>query len=105
MNKKKAAIIVVFVVLLILQTSFVPHFKIFESGWFEWINFIDLAVVVIALFEHRRNGFGWLAAILGGIFLDLYSGRFFGFWILALLALVALIKFAVKKYVRIPSYW
>jgi hypothetical protein len=105
MNKKEAAIIAIFGFLAILQTSFVPHFKMSGPGWFEWVNFIDTAVAVIALFERRRHNLSWLVALWGGIFLDLYSGRFFGFWIFTLLALVVLVKFAVKKYVRIPSYW
>lgn len=105
MKKKEIVFIAALAALAIAQASFAPHFKLFAAGWFEWINFVDVAVAVFAVFEHRRNKFGWLAAFCGGFFLDLYSGRFFGFWIILLLALVALIKFAIKKYVRIPSYW
>jgi hypothetical protein len=105
MRKRQIAVIAVLGVLAVAQASFAPHFELFLSGWFEWVNFVNIAVVVTALFERRRNKFGWLAAFCGGFFLDLYSGRFFGFWMIFILALVALIKFVVKKYVRIPSYW
>jgi len=91
--------------LAIFQVSFAPHLKIFSGDWFKWINFIDLAVLVIALFERRRGAVGWLAALWGGIFLDMYSDRFFGFWMIVLFAIVGAIKLILKKYVRIPSFW
>ena len=105
MRKNTILIFVLLSFLAILQVSFAPHFKIFSGSWFEWVNFVDMAVFGIALFERRRGNLGWLAAIWGGILLDLFSGRFFGFWIAALLGAVALIKMVLKKYVRVSSFW
>jgi len=105
MTKKELAVIGILGILAIIQVSFVPHFKILAVEWSRWINFIDTAVIVIAFFERRRGRLGWIAALSGGIFLDLFSGRFFGFWIALLLAAVGFIKMVLKKYVRIPSFW
>jgi hypothetical protein len=105
MTKKKILTILFFTILAISQASFFAHLAIFSNQWFEWVNFVSLAVAIVSLFERRRNNFSWFLAIFGGFLLDIYSSRFFGFWIIVLIILVAIIKFAIKKYVRIPSYW
>lgn len=105
MNKKGAAVAAGFVVAVLLQTSLMPHFGAFGRGWFEWINFTTLGVAIIVLFERRRHNFSWLAAVWGGLWLDIYSAHFFGFWTIVLIALVFAVKFGIKKYVRIPWYW
>ena len=104
MNRKEFAIVVILGCLAVIQTSFAPHLAL-PWEWLSWLNIINLAVVIIALFEKRRNQVGWIAAFWGGIFLDIYSTRFFGFWILILIVAVAFIKFILKKYVQIPSFW
>ena len=104
MSRKELVIIAILGFLAIIQTSFVPHFGLpFER--LSWVNLIDCAVFAIALFEKRENRVGWVTAFWGGIFLDIYSDQFFGFWILILLAIVAVVKLVLKKYVRIPSFW
>lgn len=106
MSKRELVVFFILGILAIVQVSFVPHFGFFAGKWFEWANFVDVAVLVIATFEHRRGRLAWVAALWGGIFLDIYSsGRFFGFWIGLLLVLVAGVKLVLKKYVRIPSFW
>jgi len=65
-----------------------------------------LAVVIIVLFEHRQEKLSWLAALEGGLLLDIYSTKiFFGFWTVIFFGLVAIIKLVLKQYVRIPSFW
>jgi len=105
MNRRQLIIFAILTVLGLVQVSLIPHFFSFSWLWLEWINLLDVAVAAIALLEKRSHKFSWLAAAVGGGFLDFYSRRFFGFWIIVLLAVVALIKFVVKKYVRLPSYW
>lgn len=104
-NVARAAVLVLLLLMAILQTSFLPHFAILGKGRFEWINLITLSVFVIALFEKRRRRFSWFAAVWGGFLLDIYSQRFFGFWIITFLTIILMIKFLIKKYVRIPSFW
>ncbi len=105
MSGKKIIALLVLAAVAASQATLTARFWVADQPWFEWINFATLAVLTIAIFEKRRRGFSWLAAIAAGFFLDIYSQRFFGFWIILLLAAVAAVKFAVKKYVRIPSYW
>jgi hypothetical protein len=104
MTKKELAIVVIFGLIAIIQASFAPHLLL-PVKWLSWVNLVDLAAAAVALFEKRENNLGWVAAFWGGIFLDMYSSMFFGFWILALLAMVTFIKFILRKYVRIPSFW
>ncbi len=105
MNKKAAIIIAILGIFGIIQASIAPHFLFLGGTWLGWLNLVDAAVAAVALFEKRGNRLGWWAAAWGGVLLDLYSGRFFGFWIIILLGIVAFIKLIIKKYVRIPSYW
>lgn len=106
MSGKSIIIVVAFYILAIIQVSFVSRFSfLFAFGWLGYLNFVALAAIGIALFERSRNNVGWLAALWGGFFLDLYSERFFGLWIVALLAAVFIIKRILKRYVRIPSFW
>ncbi|MFA6376512.1 MAG: hypothetical protein WCX69_03895 [Candidatus Paceibacterota bacterium] len=104
MNKQRVFLAAMLVALALIQVSLAPHFLIGGMVWFKWLNFIDVAVVAIALFEKKSNKFSWAAAVAGGVFLDLYSNPF-GVWIVILIGAVALIKFILKKYVWIPSYW
>jgi len=105
MIKKLILIAAAVIALFLLQTSFAPHFPFFAGRWFEWANFITLPVVLFALFERRRHNLGWGLAVLGGFLLDIYSARFFGFWIIVLSFAVLAIKLGIKKYVRLPSFW
>lgn len=105
MIKRDWLTILFLALMAVFQAGFVSHFTVFGGWWFEWVNFVTAPVAIIAVFEHRRRNLGWFAAISGGLFLDIYSARFFGFWVIFLLILTALVKFGIKKYVRIPSYW
>jgi hypothetical protein len=105
MSAKRITTILVLISLALFQAGFAAHLALFGGRWFEWVNFVSLPVVLIAIFERRRRNFSWFAAVFGGFFLDIYSSRFFGFWIIALAVLVLIIKLGIKKYVRIPSYW
>ena len=105
MSKKELIIIGGLAILAILQSSFAPHFPLFNNNWFIWINPVNIAVAVITLFEKRKNRFAWIAAFWAGFFMNIYSGLFFGFWILVYLGFVAIVKLIVKRYVWIPSFW
>jgi len=104
MNKKDLAIIAALGFMGIIQVSFAPYLAM-PWEWLSWVNLVDAAVVLIALFEKRRNKMSWVAAFWGGIFLDMYSVRFFGFWTLILIGVVAFVKVILKKYVQLPSFW
>jgi hypothetical protein len=105
MSKQQLILIGLLAAAAAAQLSFAPHFSFLEGKWPAWINLIDATVLIIALFEKRSHRLAWAAAILGGAAIDLYSDGFFGLWVAGLLAAVLFIKFIIKKYVRIPSYW
>ncbi|MCU0652851.1 MAG: hypothetical protein MUD10_01160 [Candidatus Pacebacteria bacterium] len=102
MSRKSLVIILTLVFLALAQISFAPHFIV--GWWFAWFNLIDVPVLVVALLEKRKNNLGWAAAFLGGIILDMYSAHF-GMWLAIMVGSVAFIKFILKKYVSIPSFW
>lgn len=94
MIKKIVIFTLFFYLLVLLQTSFFPHFfKIFP-------NLILISIVFINFFEKIKNFSGIYFAFLGGFFLDIFSERFFGFWILISLILAIFIKFFIKKYIQ-----
>ncbi|PIV12762.1 MAG: rod shape-determining protein MreD [Candidatus Nealsonbacteria bacterium CG03_land_8_20_14_0_80_36_12] len=98
--KKILSFIILFYVLAILETTFFPHFKTFSSSI---INLILIVVVLINLFEKTQENSGVFAALIGGVFWDIFSERPFGFYTLILLAIALFIKLILKKYVRIPN--
>lgn len=98
-------LIIGFYLLTLLQASFFPHLSvgfipIFSGG----LNLVLIIVVLINLFESRKERIGFLSAFFGGFFLDIFSENFFGFWVLILLAIAILIKFVLKTYVRLPIF-
>lgn len=105
MTKKNLSVVLFFAALGICQASFPLFSGLLKAEWFEWFNFVTLPLAGIALFERPRHKSSWAAAISGGFFLDVYSQKFFGFWIIILTATVLFVKFILKKYVRIPSFW
>ena len=83
-----------------MQTSFFVHFYLF--GFIP--NIILFLVIILNLLEKEKNLFslGFFSAALGGFFLDIFSDRFIGFYILISICLVIFIKVFIKRYVRIP---
>ncbi len=90
--------IIVFYFLVLIQTSFLVHFNILGIV----PNLVLISVVLWNLFEKSKNYFGLYAAFIGGFFLDIFSSRFIGFYVLILFALAIFIKLIFKRYVRIP---
>jgi len=102
MAKSILVAILGFYLLSLLQTSFLVHFTT-PLKWVGWSpNFILILVILLNLYEKPEKNFGIFSAIIGGFFLDIFSERFFGFWVLILIGLSIFIKFLVKKYVRFP---
>ena len=83
-----------FYAISLVQTSFFSHVIRFP------VNFALLSVIIINLLEDRRENFGIYAAVLAGFFLDFFSARFFGYYILVSLALAFFIKLALKTNLR-----
>ncbi len=98
MFKKILISIIVFYFLVLIQTSFLVHFNILGIV----PNLVLISVVLWNLFEKSKNYFGLYIALIGGFFLDIFSNRLIGFYILILFALAIFLKLVFKRYVRIP---
>lgn len=93
-------VFLLFLVLIIFQTTFLVHFPILGMV----PNFIFAFVLLFAFFESSSVTNSFWYATTGGVLLDLFSANFFGFWALILVLSVFLIKFFVKSYVRPPIF-
>lgn len=100
--KRILILIIFFYILVLLQTSFLVHFKAF-LGWKFSFSLILIAVILMNFFEDFRRNSGIFGAFFGGFFLDIFSEDFFGSWILILMTTAIFIKFILKRYVRIPT--
>jgi len=106
MSAKNFLVIVFLFLLSVAQAGFAARFDfVYRYWWLGYVNLIALSTVAAALFEKRRNNLSWAMALWGGFFLDMFSSRFFGFWMIIMAAAVFLIKNIIKRYVRIPSFW
>ena len=98
MLKKILFSIIIFYTLTLLQTSFFVHFPILGII----PNYILILVIFWNFFEKPNSSFGLYNAALGGLFIDIFSSRPIGFYILILLSLAILIKLIFKRYVQLP---
>lgn len=90
MFKKLLILIPVFYFLTLLQGSFLPF------------NLILILVILINLFEKQENYLGISSTLPAGFFLDIYSQKPIGYYILILLITAVFIKIVLKKYIHIP---
>lgn len=84
--------------LTLLQISFLGNISIFGF----YINFVFLLAILINFFEKVRSWNGAIIALLGGLFLDIYSNTPIGLHITILGGAALLIKFLILRYVRVP---
>ena len=83
-----------FYILSLLEIDFLPFFNL--GSWLIPL----LIIVLISLFEKKEGILSYWSAFFGGLFLDLFSEKFFGFYILIFISLVIFIKLVLKVYVR-----
>lgn len=101
MLKKIIFFIFFFYVLILIQTSFLVQFNVFGIV----PNLILMAIILINIFTSVPDASGLAAAFIGGIYLDIFSPSFFGFfgfYTLVSLLISLLLKFILKNYVKIP---
>ncbi|MFA4998905.1 MAG: hypothetical protein WC514_02690, partial [Candidatus Paceibacterota bacterium] len=79
--RKFLFLFLVLYILCLLQTSFLVYFSI--KGFV--LNLVLVTVILINIFENPREMTGIFLAGFGGLFLDIFSVRFFGFWMVILL--------------------
>ncbi len=86
--KKILISVILLYFLALLQTSFLVHFSI--SGIVP--NLILILIILWNLFEKKGGSLGMYNALIGGFFLDVFSNRPIGFYILILVILAIFIK-------------
>lgn len=96
--KKEVFVVFAFVVLALLQVSFLPPLSL---GGFV-LNLVLFALLPLALFASLKIGVE--AALAGGFFLDVYSTLPFGFWMVLSLVTFLVVRHIFKNYVRPPQY-
>ena len=95
--KKFLILFFVLLLLILLETGFLVHFKVFN-----YIpNLVLLFVIGFNLFEEKEGRIGIVLAILGGLFLDIFSNGFFGLMTAILILSSIIIKVAFKDILRI----
>ena len=59
-----------------------------------------MTVCFVNFFEDREEDSGIFISLIGGVFLDIFSESFFGFYILTSLLISFFIKIVLKNYVQ-----
>jgi rod shape-determining protein MreD len=91
--------------LVLAQASFLVHFNVFSGVLGFWTpNLVLIAVVLVNFFEKPEKNSGILAAFIGGFFLDVFSGNFFGFFTLISLGLAVFFKLILKNYLQLEFF-
>jgi len=90
--------IILFYFLTLIQVSFMPHLAIYGIVF----NLVLFVIVIWNILESSDKYFGLYQAIIAGFFLDIFSSHFIGYNIIILLLIAFLLKFFLKRYVRIP---
>lgn len=96
---KKIIFLILLYFLVLMQSSFFPHFGIFSGKSF--FNLVFILVILINLFEKREGDFGILCAFWSGFFHDIFCERFIGPYLLIFLSFAIFIKFFLKQYVQL----
>ena len=98
MLKTVILLVLIFYILALAQASFLVHFQIFGMV----LNVSLLLVVLINIFENPQKYLGLYSSLISGFFLDIFSTRPFGFWILIFFLAAIFVKLIFRKHVRIP---
>jgi rod shape-determining protein MreD len=97
MMKQGVFLILIFVFLALLQTSFLAHFPL--QGF---VIPVVIAGVFVASVFAKAPFAGFLGAFVGGLVLDIFSQHFFGYWAVVLVLMFCIVSFLIHTYVRFP---
>jgi rod shape-determining protein MreD len=103
MVKKIILFGLLFYFLTLLQTSLFPHFifGISQKNLNYFFNLSWIFVVLFSFFERKTEKFSFLLAFLGGFLSDIFSEKFFGFYIFLFILSCFFVKGIFKKYVQL----
>ena len=95
--KQAFFLILVFVFLALLQTSFLAHFPL--QGFV--IPAVIMGVFMVSIFVKALFA-GLLGAFAGGLVLDVFSQHIFGYWTIVAVLVFCIVSFLIHTYVRFP---
>jgi len=95
--KKIGIIISLLYMLALLQMSFFVHIS--PQGFIP--NFVVICVVLVSIFRNPESYASVVAALFGGLLIDIFSGGFIGVWSVILLSFSIGIRIVLENYVRI----
>jgi len=85
---------VIIYLLIIIQTSFLAHFKFL----YYLPNLVIVFVILLNLFESQQEKTGLIISAIAGFLLDAFLEKPFGFYTIILVAASLVIKAIIKKY-------
>ena len=95
--KRFLTISIIFYILALFQSSFLVHFNL--GGFVP--NLVLMAVIFLSFFEKPEDYSLVFGSALAGSFLDLFSDKFLGFWVLMLLFISIALKLIFEKYLNL----
>ena len=95
--KQAFFLIPIFILLALLQTSFLAHFGI--HGFVIPSMMIGVSILGVVA---QASFAGLLGVFAGGLVLDVFSQHFFGYWTLIVVLLFCAVSFFIHTYVRFP---
>ncbi len=96
---KYVALFFLVTLLAVLQSSVFFFFPV----WGVVPNYLILFVVLYLLLEKEKSNEGLFVAGISGFWFDVFSGSFFGIYIIGFLVLAYLFKLICKKYIGVSS--
>ncbi len=97
--KQTLFLIILFIILAFLQTSFLAHFTLQGFG----IPLVLIGAVVLGMFIQTHLA-GFLGVFTGGFVLDIFSQHFFGYWVIIAVLVFYAVSFFTHTYVRFPLF-
>jgi rod shape-determining protein MreD len=98
MIKKIILSTIILYMLTLLETSFFVHFNIFL-----WVpSTVLIYVILFNIIEDPKKHGGIYVSFIAGLFSDIFSSHFIGFYILIFLAVSIFLKLIFNRYVRTP---
>lgn len=85
--------------LVLIQTSLFFRFSLFGFPF----PLVFIFVLGMAFFEKADENASFATAFFSGVFMEMYSEYPFGLYLFSIIALVLIIKFVLKNYVRLPA--
>ena len=95
--KKVIISAVIIYLLIIVQTSFLAHFKFL----YYLPNLVIVFVILLNLFESQQEKTGLIIGAIAGFLLDAFLEKPFGFYTIILVVTSLAIKAIIKKYLNL----